>query len=137
MDFFEYLEWLDREYYWDTAYFFKNRITGQIIVFSNNRKIEDFEKIPYTPESLVEDILFGFPCGGIEMSLGEYEICLQNAMFDPDISKIAEIFSFADMYYEFYPNTLNESQQQLLSCALDLLNEFCKRNDMEMRRISK
>ena len=47
MDFFEYLEWLDREYYWDIAYFFKNRITGQIIVFSNNRKIEDFEKIPY------------------------------------------------------------------------------------------
>ena len=137
MNFLEHIEGYDHNFYGEGAYFFKNRKTGEITVFANNRIIESFEKIPYTPFSLAEDILIGFPSMGREVSLEMYNLFRNEFEFEPDAIQFAIIFNFFDKLYEFNPDILSESQKQLFFGALELINEFRIKNNLEIWRLNK
>lgn len=115
------------ELYGDGVHVFKNCKTGEITLFANDHIVESFEKIPYTPESLAEDILLGFQWVGKKVTSSVYETIRNETEFNPEFKKIAEIFWFRD---ECDFDSLQEEQKLLFYEALELKNEFLKRNDL-------
>ena len=137
MNFLEEIERYEHNFYGEGAYFFKNCKTGEITIFANNRIIESFEKIPYTPSSLAEDILIGFSSMGREVTLEVYDLIRNEYEFNPDLIQFPVLFNFFDELDKFNPDILSEFQKQLFFETLELINEFRIKNNLEIWRLNK